>query len=122
MATFVVSAPALQGPTTVTNSATQIFNTSGTPISSPASPTLFASGAQLGSVTVTNVGAVRCWVGVSAVSATTGIPLQPGESININGGSHKVGETGATSLNLYAITSSGSTQVEVALATFPSIV
>jgi hypothetical protein len=122
MANFVASAPALQGPTSVGNSATQIFNTSGTPISSPAAPTQFVAGTQLSSVTVTNVGSVRCWVGVSAVSATTGIPLQPGESITLNGGSHKVGETGATSINLYAITSSGTTLVEAALTSFPSIV
>jgi len=120
MANFVASAPALQGPTSVGNSATQIFNTTGTPISSPT--VNFTAGAQLASITVTNVGSVKCWVGISAVSVTTGVPLQAGESITITNGSHKAAESGTSSWNLYAITASGTTLVEAALTSFPSVI
>lgn len=120
MANFVASAPALQGPTSVSTSATQIFNTTGTPISSPT--VNFTTGAQLASLVITNVGTVRCWVGQSTVTTSTGVPLAPGESVTWTNGSHKAAESGTNSWNLYAITSSGTTLVEAALATFPSIV
>lgn len=122
MAIFSGSAPAIQGPTTVTSSATQIFNTSGTPISSPAAPTLFSTGANLGSLTIVNTGAVNAFIGTSAVTAATGLILKPGEQLTLQNATHLVGETGATSWNVYGITSSGSTTVEVGLATFPSVV
>jgi hypothetical protein len=122
MAIFVTSAPALQGPTTVTSSATQIFNTTGTPIGSPASPTEFTAGVNLGALTVTNTGTVACWVGASSVTDATGVPLQAGESFTIENGKHLAAESGTKSWNLYAITASGTTTVEAALATFPSVV
>jgi hypothetical protein len=121
MATFVTSAPALQGPTSVGSSATQIFNTTGTPISSPATATEFTAGANLAALTVTNTGTVACWVGTSSVTAATGTPLQSGESITFTNGKHIAAETGTKSWNLYAITASGTTYVEAALATFPSV-
>lgn len=118
MATFAAAPPALQGPTSVGTSATQIFSTTGS-----SNPTVnFTAGAQLASITVTNVGTRTCWVGTSSVTGTAGVPLQAGESLTINNGSHKAAESGTSSWNLYAITASSTTLVEVALTTFPSVV
>lgn len=121
MAVFGGTAPAVQGPTTVTSSATQIFNTTGTPISSPS--VNFTAGVNLGTLTLINTGQANCWVGTSSVTATTGLLLKPGEQLTIQNGTHIAAESGAaTSWNLYAITASGTTTVEAALATFPSVV
>jgi hypothetical protein len=115
MPIFNTSAPAFQGPTAVPNTATQIFNTTGTPIGSPTVD--FPTGATLTAITLINVGAVNCFLGTSAVTAATGLILKPGEQLTIQNGTHVVAETGTTSWNLYAITASGSTTVEVSLAT-----
>lgn len=116
MALFNTSAPSAQGPTTVTTSATQIYNTTGTPISSPS--TDFPTGSALTAITLVNVGSANCWVGASSVTATTGLILKPGEQLTINNGNgHVAAESGAASWNLYAITSSGSTVIEASLAT-----
>lgn len=121
MAIFSGTAPALQGPTTVTSSATQIFNTVGTPIGSPTVD--FTAGTNLGTLTLINTGSVNCWVGTSSVTAVTGLLLKPGEQLTIQNGTHLAAESGAaTSWNLYAITSSGTTTVEAGLASFPSVI
>ena len=122
MAIFSGSAPALQGPTTVTSSATRIFDTVGTPIGGSYTAQ-FTAGANLGTLTIINTGSVNCWVGTSSVTAATGLLLKPGEQLTIQNGTHIAAESGAaTSWNLYAITSSTSTTVEAALATIPSVV
>jgi hypothetical protein len=118
MALFANEAPSLQGPTTVTSSATQIYSTTGA-----SNPTVnFPAGVNLGSITVINTGSVTCFLGTSAVTAATGLVLKSGEQLTIQNGTHIAAETGTTSWNLYAITSSGTTTVEAALATFPSVV
>lgn len=122
MAIFSASAPALQGPTTVTSSATRIFDTTGTPIGGSYTAQ-FTAGTNLGSLTVINTGTVNCWLGTSSVTATTGLLLKPGEQLTIQNGTHLAAETGAaTSWNIFAITASANTTVEVALASFPSVV
>jgi hypothetical protein len=121
MAIFSGVAPALQGPTTVTSAATQIFDTIGTPIGTHT--TTFTAGTNLGALTVINTGAANCWIGTASVTAVTGLLLKPGEQLTIQNGTHIAAESGAaTSWNLYAITASGTTTVEAGLATFPSVV
>lgn len=122
MATYASAAPAFQGPTSVGNSATQIFNTTGTPIGSPSVD--FATGANLGGLSVTNIGSVTCFLGTSSVTASTGTPLKPQDQMILlaSGTNHLAAESGATSWNLYAITSSGTTTVEAALVSLPSVV
>lgn len=120
MATYVGAAPALQGPTSVGNSATQIFNTTGTPIGSPTVD--FSTGANLGGIMVTNTGSVTCWVGTSSVTASTGTVLLAGDQMVLLGAKHVAAESGASSWNLYAITSSGTTTVEAGLVSLPSVV
>lgn len=114
MAIFNSSTPSFQGPTSVTSAATQIYSTTGTPISSPAVD--FPTGTALAGITVINTGTVTCWVGTSSVTATTGLVLKSGEQVTIsNGNGHVAAESGASSWNLYAITSSGTTTVEASL-------
>lgn len=120
MPIFNTSAPAFQGPTPVTTAATQVYNTTGTPISGPTVD--FPTGANLGQITLINVGSVNCFLGTSAVTAATGLILKPGEQLTIENGTHLAAETGTTSWNLYAITASGSTVVEAALATTAVVV
>ena len=122
MAIFNSSQPSYQGPTSVTSSATQIYNTVGTPISSPAAPTEFPTGAALSEITLINSGTVECWVGASTVTDATGVPLAPGEQLTIRGVGHIAGETGTKSWNLYAITASGTTTIEASLATVDATV
>lgn len=95
--------------TTVTNSATKIFDTTSA---------LYATGAALTNVTIVNTGSVACHVGIAAVTAT-GAPLNPGEQLTIYGYSHIKGDTTG---DLYAITASGSTTVEAGLATVDATV
>lgn len=122
MAIFATSAPAFQGPTLVTNSATQIYDTTGTPIGSPTIE--FPAGSALSEITMINTGTHTCWVGASSVSDTTGVPLHPGEQLTIRGAGHVAAETGTTSWNLYAIAASSTTEttVEVSLATVDATV
>jgi hypothetical protein len=100
---------------TVTSSATQIYNTTsytavgGTVYSFPV-------GATLRDITIVNTGTVTCFIGTSAVTAATGVPLRAGEQLTIQG-SHVQAESGATSWNLYAITASSTTTIEASLAT-----
>ena len=97
----------------------QIFSTTG--VSSPATIN-FPAGVNLGSISIVNTGSVNCWIGTSSLTGTEGIPLKPSEQLTIQGTVHLSAESGTASWNLYAITSSGTTTVEVALATFPSVV
>jgi hypothetical protein len=120
MAIFNSSTPSYQGPTTVSNSATQIYNTTGTPISDPTVE--FPTGAALSEITVINTGTVTCWVGASSVTDATGTPLKSGEQLTIRGNGHVAAESGTSSWNLYAITASGSTTVEASLATVDATV
>jgi|SRR6185437_6180472 hypothetical protein len=122
MAIFNSTQPSYQGPTTVTTAATQIYNTVGTPISSPAAPTEFPTGAALSEITVVNTGPATVWVGSSTVSGTEGTPLKAGEQLTIRGTGHVAGETGSSSWNLWAITSSGSAVVQASLATVDATV
>jgi len=119
MAIFNTGTPSFQGPTSVPNTATQIYSTTGS-----SNPTVnFATGTVLSAITVVNVGAVTCWIGTSSVTASTGIVLKAGEQLTIsNGNGHVAAESGASSWNLYAITSSGTTSVEVTLATTTYVV
>jgi hypothetical protein len=94
--------------TSVGNSATEIFNTSATGI-----PT----GVTLHDVTIVNTGSVTVYLGISAVTASTGLPLQPGAQITYNGYSFAQGASGG---NIYAITSSGTAVVVAGLATVNS--
>lgn len=110
MAIFNGTQPSNQGPTSVTNSATQIYNTTSY------NSINFPTGAALRDITVINTGTVTCFVGTSSVTATTGVPLRSGEQLTIQG-SHVQAESGNTSWNLYAITASGTTTVEASLAT-----
>lgn len=117
MAIFNTSAPANQGPVAVTSTATQIFNTQGTPISAPTD--LFPAGTNLAQLTMINVGSNNCWIGTSSVTATTGLLLKPGEQLTIENGVHPAAESGAaTTWNLYAICASTlTTTIEISLAT-----
>lgn len=123
MAIFNSSQPSYQGPTTVTSTATQIYNTTGTPISSPAAPTEFPAGAVLSEITMINTGPSVCWIGTSSLTGTEGTPLSVGEQLTIRGVGHLAAETGTHSWNLYAITASGTTTViEISLATVDATV
>lgn len=122
MAIFNSSQPSYQGPTTVTTAATQIYNTTGTPISAPAAPTEFPSGAALSEITVINTGPATVWIGSSSVSGTEGTVLKQGEQLTIRGVGHVAAETGSSSWNLWAITSSGTAVVEASLATVEATV
>ena len=94
--------------TTVTNSATKIFDTTSAP---------YATGAYPTNVTIINTGSTACHVGIAAVT-TTGLTLNPGEQLTIEGYSHLKGDTTG---DLYAITASGTTTVEVGLATVTAV-
>jgi len=117
MGIFNSSAPAYQGPTTVTATATQIFNTTSVTIGS--NTYTFPTGTNLAQITMINVGSNNCWIGTSSVTATTGLLLKPGEQLTIENGTHLAAESGAaTSWNLYAICASTlTTTIEVSLAT-----
>jgi hypothetical protein len=120
MAIFNGSAPAYQGTVSIpTNTAVQIFSTTGT-----SNPTVnFPAGVNLGAITILNTGLNNCWIGTSSVSATQGVPLKPGEQLTIQNGTHLAAESGTTSWNLYAIAAATTpTTVEVGLVTFPSVV
>ena len=90
--------------TTVTNSATKIFDSTSSK---------FATGAHLTDLTVINTGTTTCFVGIAAVTVT-GLRLAPGQQIVINGYNYVKGDTTG---DVYAITASGTTTVETGLAT-----
>lgn len=95
----------------VTSSATQIYNT--TSFTAVGGTTYsFLTGATLRDLTIINTGTVTCFVGTSSVTASTGLRLDPGQQLTIQGSN----TVGSTNWNLYAITSSGTTTVEASLA------
>lgn len=90
--------------TTVTNSATKVFDTTSS---------LYTTGATLTDVTLVNVGTTTCFVGIAAVT-TTGLRLAPGQQLTITGYKYVKGNTLG---DVYAITASGTTVIEAGLAT-----
>lgn len=92
--------------TTVTNSATQIFNTSATGI---------PVGAALKKLTVMNTGSVNVYLGQSGVTSSTGLLLAPGQQVTYNNSWSYV--RGSATGNVYAITASGTCTVVAGLAT-----
>lgn len=120
MAIFAASPPAYQTTASVGSSATQIYNT--TSVTTGGHTYSFPTGVTLSELTIVNTGSVTCFVGTSAVTAATGTPLRSGEQLTIRGSNHVQAESGATSWNLYAITSSGTTSVEAGLATVDATV
>lgn len=93
--------------TSVGNSATQVFNPNAAPYSTLAGP--------LKDPVIENTSAtVTVYLGQSAVTAVTGLPLGPGQQITYNGFSTATGSGGTA---LYAITASGTASVVAGLAT-----
>jgi hypothetical protein len=105
--------PASQG-TTVSTSAVQVYN------NSSYGGATFPTSTTLSNLTVMNTGTATCFVGTSTVSATTGVPLAPGQQLVIIG-NQTAGTSGNTSWNLSAITSAGTTTTEASLATLVSV-
>jgi hypothetical protein len=103
MAIFAFSAATQT--TSVTNSATQIFNTSASGI-----PT----GVTLKDLIIENQGSQTVFVGGSTVTAATGLPVPAGAQVTFNGWAFAQGAAGG---NVYAIVSSGTAQVTCGLAT-----
>ena len=95
---MAIFSTATQG-TVVTNSATQVFSTSG--LTSPRD------------VTVVNQGTAIVWVGGGTVTTTSGVQLNVGAQLT-------VGYQAAQ--NLWAITSAGTATVEAGLATVDAVV
>lgn len=94
--------------TTVTNSATKIFDSTSSK---------YATGANLVGLTIANVGSTTCFIGIASVT-TTGLRLAPGQQITYNDAYSYV--KGDTTGDVYAITASGTTLVEAGLATVNS--
>lgn len=92
MPIFDAGSSAYQG-TTVTSSATQVFSTSG--LTNPRD------------VTVVNQGTAIVWVGGGTVTTTSGIQLNVGQQVTVNGPAQA----------LWAITSAGTATVVAGLAT-----
>jgi hypothetical protein len=90
--------------TTVTNSATKVFDTTSA---------LYSTGANLTDLTIINTGTTTCFVGIAAVTVT-GLRLAPGQQIVINGYKYVKGNTLG---DVYAITASGTTTIEAGFAT-----
>lgn len=115
MANFTQGLPANQ-VMGVSSTSTQIFFTSGTHTDyfgtsfTPAAS--FA--AQVYQITVTNVGAVKCFV-MGGTATANGVPLNPGDQLTLI-------STPATPVSaLSAITSSGKTITETALVSMESV-
>ncbi len=104
MAIFANSA-ATQTTASVTNSATQIYNTSASGI---------PAGVTLRNITIVNTGSVTFFVGQSAVTAVTGIAVPAGGQLTIEGYAFAQGAAGG---NVYAITASGTSSAIVGLET-----
>lgn len=79
---------------------------------------LYTTGATLKDVTLINTGTVTVFVGSSAVTAATGLPLPPGVQLTYEGYSHVKGDTTG---DIYTITSSGTGAVQAGLATVNSV-
>ena len=93
--------------TSVTNSATAVFNPNAAPFSTLAGP--------LKDVTIENVSAtVTVYLGQSTVTSSTGLPLGPGQQVTFEGSSTPAGASGTA---IYAITASGTASVVAGLAT-----
>lgn len=111
MATFTASGPTYQ-VTAVASSATQIYNTLGP------SSTGITSGTILANLTITNSGTVTVYLGSSSVTSATGLVLLAGQSVVYQGAT--VAAASGSVWNLYAITASGTGQVEVGLGSVTS--
>lgn len=73
------------------------------------------TGVTLKDVTIVNTGLVAMFLGsFTAVTAVTGLRLDPGDQITFNGYSHAQGDTTG---NIFAITASGTTSALTGLAT-----
>ena len=116
MAIFSASPPAYQATASVGNTATQIYNT--TSITVGGTTYTFPTGVTLANITVVNTGLVTAYIGSSSVTAATGLVLGAGQQLTIQGSVAQ----GSSLWNLYAITSSGTTSVEVSLGTTVSVV
>lgn len=98
--------------TTVGNTASAVFNPAAAPFSSLVGP--------LKDVIIENTSATTTvYLGQSAVTAVTGLPLGPGVQITYEGFSTVTGGSGTA---LYAITASGTAQVVTGLATVNAVV
>lgn len=96
--------------TTVTNSATKIFDTTSS---------LFTTGATLADVTIENTStSTAIFLGQSAVTAVTGLRLDPGDQITYQGYSRVKGDTVG---DIYAITASGTAVAVTGLATVNTV-
>lgn len=91
--------------TTVTNSATKVFDTASNK---------YATGAALTNLTLVNTGATTCFIGIAAVTVT-GLRLAAGQQITIYGYNYTAGS--GTAGDVYAITASGTTTIEAGLST-----
>jgi hypothetical protein len=110
---FDVGSPAYQA-TSVTNSAIKIW--SGT-VSALAS---ISPAVTVRDLTIVNAGTVTAYVGGSSVAgAATGAPLPSGGQLTIQGWT---ATTNTTTNDVWAITASGTTQLEAGLATLASVV
>ena len=101
MALFDTGSLAYQG-TTVTNSATQVFSTSpnGTALTSPVG------------LLVQNQGTATVFVGAGTVTNTSGVALPVGQTLYVTG----------SAINMWAITSAGSSTVVAGLATVAAVI
>lgn len=100
--------------TTVTSSATQIYNTLGP------SSTGITAGTALANLTIVNSGTVNVFLGSSSVTAATGLVLFPGQTLVIQGSTVAAGS--GSLWNLYGITSSANNVVEVGLSSIVSTI
>jgi len=108
MAIFEGAEPALQ-LNSVTNSAKQVFQITGTLPSGTVIPAGFSTSTN---VTLVNSGTVTVFIGGSTVTTATGVPLAAGAQLTLQG----------TVVALYGITASGTTLVQAGLASLPSVV
>lgn len=117
MAIFSASPPAYQATGSIgSGAAVQIYNTTSITIGS--TTYTFPTGAPLANLTVVNTGTVTAYIGSSSVTAATGLALAAGQQLTIQGSVI----AGSSVWNFYAITSSGTTSVEVSLGSVVSVV
>lgn len=116
MGIFSASPPAYQTTASVTTAATQIYNT--TSVTTGGVTYTFPTGVALANLVIVNTGTVTAYIGQSAVTAVTGTPLFAGQTMSLGGSV----TAGASTWNLYAITSSGTTSIEVSLGSTVSVV
>lgn len=118
MAIFSVTYPAYQ-VTTVTTSATGIYNTYTYTPAGGSAVTFPQAGVTLRDITLRNTGSVTCFI-QSASGTTGGLALAAGQQLTIEGWTATT--AGTSTYVLYAYTASGSTTVEASLATVPQVV